>query len=290
MPAFYSLLMVPLRVEAGEQISIGLLLRDEKTVYFQYSLKKLELLKTLLPSQAYKLLTHSLKDIEASLVQHATPQLAHGYVLFEDERSAPLFVQESYVDYLSRYGNNLLTLTEPKPFRFPAGAEVFRKLFQKLVAEDAVQEARTEGKLDIEEVLSNAFYPQIKERVNIGLRLTSREVPSLFLPIQVSFIGKNDAPVVGRSIDFSKRDYNLGHDLTELYTLVKAFEEIGRTGGKYYAIGKEPDKEQKKNHEMWSTIHQFHTVDFVDYREVDQVVSYMETHEVSPFLETNHDA
>lgn len=284
MKAYFSILQVPLREEAGEKLSLGLLLREGDTIFFHYSNKKLRLLKALLPTQAFRLLTHSLRDIAHLFENQQEVQAGLQFRLLENSSTAEQFSQESYISYLSQYNNNLLTFTPPAPLGLSANPTVYEQLYRKLVADELNPSVEEPQKWVVKEFLTDRFYPKVEERVNIEVELGYEQLPTLFLPLKVSFIGKNDAPVVGKEIDFSKRSYDLEVDLTRIYTLVKAFEETGEGKGTYYAVGQEPPKSMEKNHRIWKTIYKAPTVEFVDYRESDKIVSFIEEHNVLPFL------
>jgi hypothetical protein len=200
----------------------------------------------------------------------------------------PQFSREEYLGYLAQYHHNLLTFTPPRPINLPGNQASFLRLYEKFIDRIPATEEKEASPFHIEEVVSEKLYPSLEGKVNLGLRLTSTEIPTLFLPTRVSFIGRNDAPMVGRVIDFSKRAYNLQHDLTEMYTLVKAFEENGESRGKYYVIGQEPSQSQKKEHATWAAIHRSKTVEYVDLTETERIAEYAQAHNLESFISRDH--
>lgn len=283
MNTFYSILQVPLRVEAGEKLSIGLLLREGDQVFFRYSKMKLKLIKSLIPRNSYTLLRHSLKDMDRMFEGNTKLGPFH-FQLKDSPNPGDNFSSKEYISYLSRYNNNLLTFSPPSSFLLKASPSVFSNLYQKMVGdEEEVPESMGKSQ-ELSTYLHENLYPKIKAHVNLDVELNTTHLPSLFLPLRVDFIGKNDAPIVGKEIDFSKSHYYLENDLTKLYTLVKAFEESGEEKGKYYAIGKEPSLETPKNHGIWQTILRSTSVDFVDFQEVDKIIAFIDQHGVTPYL------
>lgn len=285
MSVFHSILHVPLRVEAAEQLSLGLLMRAGNDVFFRYSAHKLQLVKDLMPEARHRLLRQSLQNIEKTLTEDGRRVDTFQYELFSAPAHQSGFSQESYLAYLSRYHHNLLTYTSPQKIDLPGTAPIFLRLYEKLIDRVPAAELVDHQAFDIEEAVSEQLYPRLTGHVNVNLQLTSQEIPTLFLPTKVSFIGRNEAPMVGRVIDFSKRAYNLQHDLTEMYTLVKAFEEHGEQRGVYYVIGQEPPRHREKEHATWATIRRSKTVEYVDVSETERVVEYARAHKVEPFLE-----
>ncbi|MDX2247433.1 MAG: hypothetical protein SF052_11680 [Bacteroidia bacterium] len=286
MQTYYSILMIPLRSEINEQISIGLLLRDEGTVFFKYSVNKLNWLKSQLSSESFRMIVHSLKAIDTLLRKEASVQNEYTYTLFaENTRKNPMW-DRNYIFYLSQYNHNLLTFTPPENISLDASQYSFERLYRLFVSDDQVITPALNSESSIDEYLQHNFYPKIKQRVNQQVKLTQKDIPSLFLPTQVDFIGRNEEPVVGQKIQFSKRQDYLGNDLREIYTLAKAFEEIDIKNGKYYIIGKEPEiKDYPKSHEIWKSIIKSKTVDYVEYRDIEKIADYLEKHDVKPFLE-----
>ncbi|MEM7655427.1 MAG: hypothetical protein AAF399_04805 [Bacteroidota bacterium] len=284
MSVLYSILHVPLRVEADEQLSIGLLLLTGNEVFFRYSIPKLHLVKDLMLDSRYRLLKQALQGIAKTIKSEANEIQPFHFQLRSSSVGQARFASKEYLTYSSQYHHNLLTFTPPQKVPFPGNQTTFFRLYEKFIDHMPIVEEVPESPFHIEAIVSEKLYPNLEERVNLDLRLSYKEIPTLFLPTQVSFIGRNDAPMVGRVIDFGKRVYNLQHDLTEMYTLVKAFEENGESNGKYFVIGQEPSQSKEKEHITWATISRSKTVDYVDVTEIERVAEYAQSHGVEPFI------
>src|SRR5690606_6475927 len=102
MKAFYSILYLSIRPNLGERLSLGLFMADENGCYFYYSPEKLQVVKSLLSEQAYRLVRTGLKSLE-SLSSECNNDIAL------ITHKAHSYLKESYFHYLSRYSNNLLT-------------------------------------------------------------------------------------------------------------------------------------------------------------------------------------
>ncbi|MDP5169183.1 MAG: hypothetical protein NWR72_02970 [Bacteroidia bacterium] len=285
MSVFHSILHVPLRVEAGEQLSVGLLMLAGNDVFFRYSPHKVQLVKELMAEPRHRLLKQALNGITRTIETEARKIQDYHYQLQESTVRQQRFLREDYIGYLAQYHHNLLTFTSPTPINLPENQTAFLRLYEKFVDQIPAIGVQHNSPFHIEEIVSDKLYPHLKGRVNLGISLTSHDIPTLFLPTRVSFIGRNDAPMVGRVVDFSKRAYNLQHDLAEMYTLVKAFEESGEDNGKYFVIGQEPHKNQHKEHDTWAAIHRSKTVEYVDLAETERITEYANTHNVEPFIQ-----
>src|SRR5665213_1663211 len=109
MATYYSILSALIRPEIQEKISVGLLLIGDKDVFFEYSKNKLNSAKTLLSENAHLMLKDALKNIEVTV---SAQQSANKKYELNFKKKSPL--SESYIQYLSRYNNNILGFTSPK--------------------------------------------------------------------------------------------------------------------------------------------------------------------------------
>jgi hypothetical protein len=272
--SFYSILTVPIRPSSQEQLTIGLLLVDDRNLLFKFSARKLEFIKKLLPENSFNLL----KSYIFGLAEKFTS---------EDERITIKFSKTEFVSYLSNYNSNLLTFSKPTPIELDVTDEVFRKLFEKFVFQyeiDVTQDVLKEP-VTLKEQLKLNLFPRIKERVNLNQTITVKEVPNLLVPsVKVNFIGQNNLPVAGHCVDFENTTASISNSISKLISLIKAFDMDDKKG-QYYIIGKEPDKKAfAEQHNNWQHIRQSNLIEFVDVDDMDQIASYVEQHNVRPFV------
>ena len=127
MATFYSILTAVIRPEIQERISVGLLLVGNEGVHFNYSTNKMAAVRTILHENDYKLF----KDYVQMVVSKVTEMTESNGQLSFDKRDALL--NQDYINYLSRYNNNLLNFTAAKNIEVPATSEVFTKLYAKFI-------------------------------------------------------------------------------------------------------------------------------------------------------------
>ena len=120
MTSKYSILSVLIRPEIQEKISIGIILIDENTIHFNYSKNKLSIAKSLLSKSAFS----SLKDILYSI-----SSLSKNLEISDNK--SPF--SSSYLEYLSRYNNNILAYSQLKEIELSASDVNFQKLFDKYI-------------------------------------------------------------------------------------------------------------------------------------------------------------
>jgi len=127
MQTYYSILFVPIRPAINEQISIGLLLTNKEQAYSHFSKQKLEIAKRLLPQGGQKLLGYSVELMDAYL-KKGTFQKESGKAKGEQTT-----IDLPYIEYLSRYNNNLLIFSPPIPIDIEATEENFWRLYADFV-------------------------------------------------------------------------------------------------------------------------------------------------------------
>jgi len=129
MPSHFCILFASSRPEIQEQISIGLLLVGSNSVFFEISKTKLKIAGKLLPPQSYCYLKDTVRQI-SQLVEAENTKV--GSLLLEPMNISNKF-SIGYMEYLSRYSNNILTFSNPKIFDLDADNALFEMLFKKYV-------------------------------------------------------------------------------------------------------------------------------------------------------------
>lgn len=280
MKTLFSILYVPISATLDEKVSIGLVMSSGEHHFFKYSQSKLNAIKGLLDNESNNILKLYLKALEKEI----NVVMESGKELFSiDVPSKAEWVSNSYISYLSKYSNNLLQFSEPKFIDIPLSETNFRKVFEKYIFQydEAII---TKSFTTVFEKVRNKLYPNIEGKVNIDKILTSLDFENLFAPIEVNFIGVNGVPVAGQTFDFEKKHYYLENDVTRFISLTKALELEGRKGGKYFILGREPQKKFDKNHLMWEQIRDSYFFEFVDVDEIGIVEEYIDMNHVVPFF------
>ena len=282
MQTYYTVLYIPVNTSLEERLSIGLIMSDGENHYFKYSQSKLQIIKALVSTKMHSMLKAYFKNLDNETNQRINLNNEIFNKSFNDEKGK--WINLSYLTYLSKYSNNLIQYSEPKPIGIELNDENFNKLFEKFIYINEEVMPVVNNVTVYDKVKLN-LYPKIESRVNIDTTLTVNEIPNLFVPLEVNFIGMNDVPVAGQTFDFEKRHYNLENDITRFISLAKALELEGKKDGKYYILGKEPQvSHNDKNHMIWKQIYETKFLDFVDIDEVDEIENYVLQHNVKPFI------
>ena len=136
MQAHFSILSASIRPEIQEQLAIGLLLVGSNSVYFDFSKTKLTILNELLTPQALKYLKDTVKQIS----QASSNEKEKFKGLSNESRTISKSFSLGYLEYLSKYSNNLLTFSSPKTIELPADDALFKLLFKKYIDENPLTE------------------------------------------------------------------------------------------------------------------------------------------------------
>jgi len=278
MKTFFSIIYIPLNAALDEKVSIGLIMFDNENDLFKISETKLHAIKNLIPSQNFSVLKTYFKSLEKEI----NYDINIG-ILTSNEEKKTKWIKESYITYLHRYANNLVSFSEVKSIDIPLNDNTFRRIFEKYIFQFEEQSDYTFTSFD--EIIEAKLYPKIENRVNIHKVITPLDFEELITPVAVDFIGKNGTIVAGQTMDFSKRLYNLENDLNKYITFTKAADFKDQTKGHYFIIGQEPPKEQAKNHKTWKYVKNNKLVDYVDFSETDKIKEYIEDKGVTPYFE-----
>lgn len=276
MATYYSILSALIRPEIQEKITVGLLLMGDNDVFFEYSKNKLNSAKSLLSESAYLSFKDALKNIEAIVNAQQNINKRHQLSL---EKKSPL--SDSYIEYLSRYNNNILGFTGPKEIELEANASIFSNLYKKFIDNSIVKE---EAFLPAAKSFIANNHDILSRHFNIDEEITFREVPNLIVPVTVSLIGQNEVATFVQSLNLEKRTDKLSNDISEILFLQKAFS-TSKKESSAIAITQEPDKKLfPKQHEIWQQLRNTKDIINYDISEAQRVIEYAKKHDVRPFL------
>lgn len=281
MKTIYSILYVNLNTTLEERVSIGVVVSNGIKNYFKYSTDKLSAFKGLLNTERYGLIKNYLKSIEKQI---GDSNVSITSPLFEKKEFQNNWVNKSYLTYLSKYSNNIVQFSLPKSIDVELNSNNFKRIFEKYIFRYS-EEINVTPIFNVHSVVKTQLFPKIEKRVNLEKTLTSGDFDNLFAPIDIDFIGVNGIPVAGQTIDFDKKHYYLENDVTRFVSLTKAIELEGDIRGKYFVLGREPQKKINKNHFLWEQIRDTKFLEFVDVDEVGIIEEYIKKNNVKPFFD-----
>lgn len=280
MKTIYSILYVTLNAALNERVSIGIVMSNSQQHFYKFSNEKLSVFKTLLDTEKFNLIKKYLLSLEKELVIDG----GSNNKLFSNKDLKSNWLSESYISYLSKYSNNIIQFSQPKSINIDFNYDNFKRLFEKYVHKFEVP-PETAQVVDIYTRVRENLFPKIESQVNIEISLNSDNFENLFAPIEIDFLGMNNVPLAGQTIDFEKKHYYLENDITRFVSLTKAIELAGSSRGKYYILGREPHTNGEKNHLLWEHIRDSEFLEFVDIDEYGIVEEYIKTHDVKPYFQ-----
>jgi hypothetical protein len=279
MKSFFSIVYLPLRPDLQEKISVGLVMSNNEKNIFKFSEEKLHILKNLFSTNRYNLLKNYFNNLKNEIEPRDEE-----FKLSLEYNSKSNWINESYFNYLNKYSNNLVVYSEPKKIELDVSIDNFKLLFEKFVF-DYEEEVESLKKEDILSKVKTRLYSKIESQVNLNVTVKSKDFNELVTPVDVNFLGKNGVVVSGQTLDFSKRLYNLEHDLTSYISFTKAVDFKEKDKGKYFLVGQEPNKkEHPRNHRTWKHVRESHLVEYVDLSETEKIKEYIFTNQVTPFF------
>lgn len=278
MATHYSILSVQIRPEIQEKISIGFLLVGEGKVFFNFSKNKLSAAKGLLPEGSFRLLKDSLKNIETTAVMENNKGVSQ--LLLNDALKKNTFSM-SYIDYLSRYNNNVLSFSAPKKIDIQPTEEIYNKLFNQFIDDSEIVTAISRANNADTFKANNKV--QLIKHFNVDREFTSIEIPKLIAPVKVDLLGKNEIPVYIQAVDLDKKIYHIEYELAQLAFLNLAFIEENKEA-KGFVLSSEPDKKEIKQHNIWKQLRSSKQFEYIDLSESEKILEYAKKHGVQPLV------
>jgi hypothetical protein len=207
-------------------------------------------------------------------------------VLKEDSNKNTLFAEsdkniqfsQSYLGYMNNYSNNLINFSAPVEIDLSGDEKLFNFLFNKYVDATEIIQKKTKSVEKIKE----EFYPQVKNYYYTNKEVTTSDIPTLLMSVNVDLIGKNELPVFGQIIDFERPVYNIRQDVAVLDFLMDAY---GTGKSKNFMVGNEPDKNAYPNsHDAWNDLRKGNKFNFLPLDEIEQIKDYAIAHGVQPLF------
>lgn len=278
MKTFYSILSLNIKPEINERLSFGMLMIYGEMVFFRYSKIKLTAIQRLISPEKYKAAIDYLKLIESSFKSNLNLiNPSNELRLKSDNRYNKVF-SDLYIQYLSRYNNNLISFTNTNYLEIEGSESVFNKLFVKLI-DDSVFE-KTELKTRRIENFKKEYYPRVKTYFNIERKIDSTNYPGLFTPVKIDLMGKNKIEVFAHLLDFDKEIRSIEFTIGNLLQINRALPKA-----KQFVLSFEPDKQNKIYQRVWNNIRKNNGFEYVDISESQRIEEYAVTHGVTPLFD-----
>lgn len=278
METFYSILSVTLRPEIDEKLSVGIVLISRKKVLFYSSSNKLLAVKKLISPNVFNGIKHSIKLIEKGFkIKHSNLSNPQQVLELNLQDKSDVF-NYNYIDYLSRYNNNIITFSKPVEINVEYSIELFHSLIKKFIDEEAfIQIERLTNPID---QFKNTFYPKVKSYFNIEKEIDSVMYPKLIMPIKIDILGKNEGEVFAQSIDMTKNLRSIENGIADLLHIHMGFPDSQK-----FILASEPDKSEEVKHRVWNNVRNLNEFDYVDIKESERIEEYAKTHGVVPLFD-----
>jgi hypothetical protein len=272
MKTFYSILSAVINPVSGEKISLGMLLSDGNTSLFNFSDTRLSLVGSLIDKENKKFIKQYLKSIENVInkIDINDDQLT----IFENE-GKNLIVNESYIDYLSSYSQNVISFSKPVAIDVNVDQKIFESLFVKFIDEETDIEPLHRHNV---EIVKAGFFPEVNNYFSIEKEFTPEHYPKVILPVTIDLFGKNEIEVIGQFLDLEKNIYHIKNDYFDYSQLTEVFPK-----SKKFLISSEPPKSKyPQQHYFWNEIRKQKKQDYVNIEELEIVKEYAKEHQVMP--------
>lgn len=284
METFYTIIKIAPNSIAGDNLSIGLLLRDANRFWLHFSAEKKSLAKQLLAGKG-DIVDFAVKQIQQKVEEANTQLKTEQNSLF----GITQLLTSDRFNHLSAYSNGVIRFTEPSFLNDIITEEKFVKLFQLLVDKTFLKEKQetTLKENKLKATVEKKLIRRVQDKVHTNLELTPEKLTGLFFNFNIECLGKNGAFVGAKVIPFNKKndtiDKELSHYLGLITTLGLRFPD--RSGiDKFYIIGDEPSDVNSKEHRIWENIKNNPAVKLLYADQADEVAEVIETTNAKQFL------
>lgn len=281
MALSYTIVFITPNPAIQEKIAVGLLLFNQDEVYYKFSSARLQAVKNILGKDGYKLVQDCLRGLSVKVAaQNDNYHLANGYRLFKKQDVSVDFTAE-YINYLSRYKNNIISYAEPVGIDVEPSQEILSKLFTTFIGNadtDKISLVRHERPIDR---LKENYYAQVMKHFIQDRTISYNEVKGLIIPVKVDLAGKNEKDVFVQSIYMEAKPDTIIQEISTFYLLKDTYKK-NDIPMQDFVLAAEPPKEQKKQHELWKHLFKSNEFNYVDVSEAGRIIEYAEEHNVLP--------
>ena len=130
MKTFYSILYALITPETGEKISLGILLSDGKNSIFRQSKSKLSIVHSMVSPEQGRFITAYLNSLQKIAF---SGNKTNNELEITDAGFS--IISEKYIDYLSVYNHNVISLSKPNSIDLEISEASIDMLFHKLINE-----------------------------------------------------------------------------------------------------------------------------------------------------------
>ncbi len=272
MNTFYSIISATINPLTNENITLGLLLSDGKNSLYSFSANRLSLVKGLVSKYQYWFIRDYLKSFQTIIEK--SDKKARTQMELEELKEA-LVVSEPYINYMSTYGQNVITVSSPEGIDIDVSQGNFRKLFMKYV--DKQEQSRSKVKKTIIQI-KDAFSEKVKDHFTSDKELSVRDFPKLDLPVTVDLYGKNEQLVIAQFVDLERQ---INFIKTDLYDVEHINQVIDNK--LIFLISQEPNKKSfPQQHHLWQQTRKDGKYAYTDIKEIEQIHEYAKDHGVVP--------
>ncbi len=286
MKSYYSIMFTPIRPVINEQVSIALLMVDNKNMFFSYSPEKLSFLNKLIPNDSVKFLRNYLNGINKDIKRFQN-EINNDEVLVKKSPGYYFSYSEKYLNYLHSYSNNLITFSKPSEISIETNADNFKSLFEKYIS--TANELKPDDNSFNSLVLArDKLYAKISKKVNLDIEIDKISIPEIankkaVLPDTINIFGKNGNYISGQFFDFNKQFFYLKADFNSYFNFVNFVNN--NNNNNHFIIGDEPLSVNEKNHSLWNEIRNFSGIKYLILDEIEEIEHYIINNNVKPVFD-----
>lgn len=285
MKPFYSLIKIVPNLSAGDNLTIGIILRDKEGFHVRFSKNKENSAKSLIPDSDIidflkKQITLKLKDINYK-IKTSSKELFSGNAILSSE----------YFDYLNKYSNGILQFTPASLIHDEINEEKFNKLFKLLV--DRFEQ--TEDKLTIKK--EENFYKRINQKlikrvegkVHTNVKIDNKIIPSFVSHFEIDCIGLNGNLIGAKSLPMTQSRQTLVSHINTYINVITHLALKQKKGSlldhNFYLISDEPTDIKSPEHRIWESIRKEEIFKLIPSEQSDIVAVKIEETKAGTFLD-----
>lgn len=271
---YYTIVKLSPNTNAGDSVSIGLILESGNIRFAQFSIPKIELVTRL-------------RGVGSQSIKEMVQQIERFYSNEIDQGVNKLIVDESidvrYFQNLHASSINFLQFSDPKPVMVNSVEECLQ-LFRMFVDDpDKYPQKMPRHRSEITRRMKNELFPKIKNNVIINQKITPGQLPKLDKPFKFDGLGKNGNLLTITGFDIDNNPDMLYSHYQRYETVKHYLLEATELNGTEFLVIDEPRGKGKENFLFYDRILKLKAEVIIRPVDFETIINFVHSNEVKKF-------
>ena len=273
-PGYYTIVKLSPNTNAGDSVSIGLIIEAGEIRFAQFSRPKIELVTRLrgFGSQSIKDMVKKIEQFYSADIDQSVEKL------IQEER-----IDVTYFQNLHASSVNFLQFSDPKPITVESENECL-KLYHLFVDDhERLSSGLPRRRSEITRRMKNELFPKIKNNVTINQKITPSQLPRIDKPFKFDGLGKNGKLLTITGFDIDSNPDSLYSHYQRYETVRHYLMEATELSGTEFLVMDEPSGSNKETFLFFDRLLKLKSDSVIAPGNFEKIINFVHSYEVKKF-------